>query len=375
MELLLCCASPAGSDRHAERIRTLSGQTLDWQCLLDTAAAHALRPLLYWGLKAVRPENIPASLAESFQHNTRNSVQLTAELFQLLDLFAREGIHVLPFKGPTLAIAAYGNLALRQFTDLDLLVRQEDALRAREILLGNGYRTDLQLNTRWEEAYLHGYDEFVLYSPHGYPLVELHWAVTPRFFSVPLDIGQFWSRAASVRLGNREISAPSAEDLLLVLCLHGTKHCWPRLSMVADVAWLMAASNIRWDDVLERARGLGSLRMLLLGTALAARLLDVRLPEPIVQGIAADRSVPRLTAAVAARLLRIDGAESGIVRSGAFHIRARERWRDRVRYFVRLATRVGVEDWQVADLPSSLAFLYPMLRLPRLLRKYGTRIP
>ena len=75
-----------------------------------------------------------------------------------------------------MAIAAYGNLALRQFTDLDLLVRQEDALRAREILLGNGYRTDLQLNTRWEEAYLHGYDEFVLYSPHGYPLVELHWA-------------------------------------------------------------------------------------------------------------------------------------------------------------------------------------------------------
>ena len=64
-----------------------------------------------------------------------------------------------------------------------------------------------------------------------------------------------------------------------------------------------------------------------------------------------------------------------ILGAGAFHMRARERWHDRVRYFVRLTTRVGVEDWQMADLPSWLAFLYPMLRFPRLLRKYGMRIP
>lgn len=374
-ELLLSCASPAGGEQRAERIRMLSGQPLDWQYLLHMATAHAVAPLLYWGLKAVRPEAIPAPLAGSFQDNTRNSVQLTAELFQLMDLFTREGIQVLPFKGPTLAVAAYGNLALREFVDLDLLVHKKDALRARGVLLQNAYRTSLQLNTRWEEDYLRAYDEFGLLGPKGYPLVELHWAVTPRFFSVPLDIAQFWGRAVSVTLGNREVPAPGPEDLLLVLCLHATKHCWPRLSMVSDLAWLMAAANIRWDDVLERARGLGCLRMLFLGTELAARLLGVSLAEPIVRSVAADRSVPRLAAAVTARLLQNQGAESGILRAAAFHMRAREHWRDRVRYFVRLTTRVGVEDWQAADLPSSLAFLYPMLRLPRLLRKYGMRIP
>jgi len=375
MELLLCCASPAGKDGRTDRIRALSGQSLDWPYLLDRAAAHALTPLLYWGLKALRPEKVSTSLEQSFQDNTRHSVQLTAELFQLMDLLASEGIRALPFKGPTLAMAAYGNLALREFVDLDLLVRQEDALRAREVLLGNGYRSGLELNTRWEEAYLRGYDEFGLLGPDGYPLVELHWAVTPRFFSVPLDIAQFWSRATPVNLGNREVLAPGAEDLLLVLCLHGTKHCWLRLSMVSDMAWLMAASNIRWDAVVERARGLGSLRMLLLGTELAARLLGVPLPEPIVRGVAADRSVQTLAAEVTARLLQTRGPERSIRRAGVFHMRARERWQDRVRYFVRLTTRVGVEDWQAVDLPSSLAFLYLILRLPRLLRKYGMHIP
>jgi Uncharacterised nucleotidyltransferase len=45
---------------------------------------------------------------------------MTGSLLQVVDLFSREGIPVLPFKGPTLAMAAYRNLALREFVDLDL---------------------------------------------------------------------------------------------------------------------------------------------------------------------------------------------------------------------------------------------------------------
>lgn len=375
LELLLCCAAPEGSGRQAERIRTLCGQPLDWPYLLHAAAAHALTPLLYWGVKAVRPDLIPEELAARFRENTRNSVQLTSELFRVLDLLAGAGIRVLPFKGPTLASAAYGNLALREFSDLDLLVRREEALRARDVLAANGYRDILQLNAKWDQAYMRDYDEFALKGPDGGPLVELHWAITPRFFSAPVDIARFWERATPVKLGNREVLAPGEEDMLLVLCLHATKHCWPRLSMVSDVAWLMAKPGIRWEEVLERARGAGGVRMLLLGTELAARSYGNSLPEAVQRAASQDRDVEPLAARVAARLLETRREESGIGRTGVFHVRARERWRDRVRYVVRLATRVGVEDRQAADLPRSLAFLYPILRLPRLLRKYGIRIP
>ena len=372
-ELLLCCAAP-GNQRRAERIRALSGQSPDWPYLLNMAAAHRVTPLLYWRLGAVRPETIPDSLAERFRENTRKSVQLTAELLQLMDLFAHEGIQVLAFKGPTLAVTAYGNLALRQFLDLDLLVHREDALRARAVLLGSGYRNSLQLDSRWEEAYLREYDEFGLIAPDGNSLVELHWAVTPRYFCVPLDIAEFWRRASPVTVGNRQVAAPGVEDLLLVLCLHGAKHCWRRLSMVCDIAWLMSRSKIRWDEVLEQARGLGSVRMILLGAALAGRLFEMPLPDPIRRGVEADRRVPTLAAQVSARLLQTGPARSSILGAGAFHMRARERWRDRVLYIGRLTTRVGVEDRQMADLPSWLAFLYPILRFPRLFRKYGMRI-
>lgn len=380
IELLLCCASPAGNGRRAERIRELSGQALDWEYLLQLAEDHALSPLLYWGLKSIRPEVVPDALARSFQNNTRNSIHLTGELLRLLDLFARAGIVVLPFKGPSLAVAAHGNLALRAFGDLDLLVHKEDAVRTREVLLKDGYCSDFQLNVKWEEAYLRAYDEFALRGPGGHPLVEVHWAVTPRHFSVPLDIASFWKRAESVNLGNREVPALCADDLFVVLCLHGTKHCWSRLSMVSDLAWLIAKRSIRWDDVMEQARRLGSVRMMLLGAELARGLLEAPLPQPVIRSIAADPGIQRLVEQVQARMFRLKGTvKSGgftaqtIISEGSFHVQARERWLDRVRYFVRLATRTGVEDWQEVDLPFSLSFLYLLLRFPRLLRKYWSR--
>ena len=69
------------------------------------------------------------------------------------------------------------------------------------------------------------------------------------------------------------------------------------------------------------------------------------------------------------------GSQGAIARAGSFHMRARERWSDKARYFVRLAITPGVEDWQFAELPGGLDFLYPALRVPRLLRKYWMRVP
>lgn len=380
-ELLLLCASPPGSDTRTERILQLAGQKLDWDYLLMAATAHALLPLLYWGVKGARPEAVPASLEQSFRQNTQNNVRLTSELFQVMALFGSEGIDVLPFKGPTLAVAAFGNLALRRYSDLDLLVRPEEAVRARRVLEANGYKAVppvSQLNPKWESAYLRAYDEFGMRGPEGHPLVELHWGVTPYYFCVPLDIEPYWERATTVSVGGRGIPSLNEEDLLMALCLHATKHCWSHLSMVSDVAWLMTAHQIRWDVVLERARALGALRMILLSAELSSQLLKVVLPKEVVQGVAADPGVQMLAADLKTRLLQSPDAETPrsllqkILGASWFHLRVRERWLDRTRYVVRLATTVGVEDWEFVNLPISLAFLYPVLRFPRLLWKYGS---
>jgi len=54
------------------------------------------------------------------------TLELTAELFRLLEHFANASIQVLITKGPALAVRCYGEPGMRQYGDLDLVVREAD---------------------------------------------------------------------------------------------------------------------------------------------------------------------------------------------------------------------------------------------------------
>jgi Uncharacterised nucleotidyltransferase len=130
IQLLLLCASPVETEERAARIQELMDGNLDSSVLQERADSYRLMPLLYWELKSRRPDNTPQWLANQFEQNLRRNLFLTSELFRILDFFERESIAAIPFKGPTLAVTAYSNLALRRFDDLDILVSPEDVWHA-----------------------------------------------------------------------------------------------------------------------------------------------------------------------------------------------------------------------------------------------------
>src|SRR5207247_2195984 len=157
----------------------------------------------------------------------RRNLRFAGELLRLLELFEGEGIAAVPFKGPVLAVAAYGDIALRESRDLDILVRRGDVQHAKQLLLSRGYRPELSVEA--------GHDAALLASGYHYPLrrddglaVELHWNLAPREFPYPVDLEEVWTRLRPVRLGGRTVCTLASEDLLLFLCAHGAKHCWWR---------------------------------------------------------------------------------------------------------------------------------------------------
>jgi hypothetical protein len=374
-ELLLLCAAPLKSEKHDARVHELLDSGLDWEYIESLAESHRLLPLLYWQVNARRPGIMPPALTERFQQNLQHNLLLTAELFHLLELLNRENIPAIPFKGPTLAVAAYGNLALRSFVDLDILVRPADIWRARDAMSAMGYKTSLELKPARRPAYLRAYDELLMRGAGGDPLIELHWAFVPPYFSVPLETAGFWENGERVLLGNRAVPALKPEDLLLALCLHGSKHCWTHLGLIADVAWLVSKREMPWEELRARARQAGMHRMVLLALALASEVLEAPLAEPVARAVAGDRAIPDLVRQIVDALFGTPHDETAIFRSGILHMRMRERRRDRMRYGFRLLTRPRVEDWQMIDLPRSLSFLYSLLRYPRLALKYRSRVP
>ena len=315
LELLLLCARMQVDEQRAERISGLLADRLDWDRLVLTAWRHGLSPLLYRTLTGVGASNVPPevlrrlrSLSEAFR---AQNLFFVSTLLRAVRALSAAGIIATPYKGPALAAALYSDLALRQCSDVDMLVRPSDALKARHVLLDSGFIPKRRIPEFAEAAYVRLHCEFSFVTYERQFVVELNWRTAPSYFRFPEIPDSAWDRMGRLSLAGDSVPWFAAEDLLFVLCLHGCKHKWEMLKWIVDIAELLRMHPDRdWRKVTEDARRTGSERMLKLGLFLAHDLLDARLPADVLDAIRSEPSVVSLAQEVCDDLFAPD-AEPG----------------------------------------------------------------
>lgn len=345
------------------------GHDLHWDRVFRLATYHRVLPALYTGLQE-RPE-VPASIQSALQarfvRHHRRTICFSAELSAIVYHFGAEGIPVIAQKGPALAHVLYGDSARREFGDLDLLVRPADVRRAAGALRGLGYEKNLQLSPRQEKAYLRSGYEYVFGRGAERNLIELQWNLLPRFYSVDADVENLFARSREHAFDGCSARVLSHEDQMVFLCVHAAKHQWAQLGMVRDIAAL-SRLGLDWKGVLNEARELGILRILLMSLLLANHVLGADLPEaavalpemtgcrglvsPIVEDLADARELPTESIAYFRFILQL-----------------RERQRDRARFLWRLTTTPSVGEWKAVRIPDALFPVYSGVRCFRLMRR------
>lgn len=371
VEVFLCCARARLDEKQIARLRQLLDGTLDWNYILRFAESHSLVPLLYYHLHNHAPEKVPPAIYEKLREQFRKisalNVYLSGELRRLLKLFATHEIDAVPYKGPALAAQAYGNISLRHFGDLDILVRQSDVLRVKELLVARGYELHPQLNVVQQALMLRTQCNLPFTRDRHRLIVEIHWRVSARLFSAPLDPESLWKNVKLDTFEGMTIKTLAPEDLLLSLCVHGAKHLWERLSWIADIAQLLEVHpEFNWSGLLERARQTGSERMLLLGLCVAHDLLGAKVPAQVKAHFATDAEITSLARQIYSRLFAEGTEASGMTGYFLFQLKARRRLRDKLNY-CRYVISPNEEDLTLLSLPASLSFIYYLLRPLRML--------
>ncbi len=227
-----------------------------------------------------------AKLRTQWQFIAVYNRHLTAELVRLTGLLRAADIAAVAFKGPVLAAMAYGSIDLRQFVDLDILVRQSDLPRVAEILTAERY---LSPHTRREGLATNYFQECedAFFAAGGMGAVDVHWKITPRSFRFAPAEESFWRRAHAVDLESGTVTAIAPEDLLLYICVHAAKHGWVQLGSICDVAeTIRARPAIDLMAILDEATTLGSRRMFLTGIYLAHELVGAPVPEDVCRDCA-----------------------------------------------------------------------------------------
>lgn len=372
--LLLACARTKIDNDLAEQIRETARKPLDWERLIYLARGHGLLPLLQKNLDLAGADEVPSAyreqlLAEARRVAARNLL-LTNELLELLDAFSDNGIVVMPYKGPAVAVQVYGDLRLRGFVDLDILICRDDLAEVRKVISARGYNPVVELTAAKQRAIFRSECDEVFTRDNGEMLLEVHWAVTPPFFSFPLDSEGLFKRSVQIDLLRRKVLAPSPEDLLLILCVNGTKDIWGRLETICCLAELLRRNpDLSWTRVLEESRRLGAERMLLLGLYLARALFEVPLPDTLAKRIEESSKLHRIAQQVYSRMFEHPEYRPTLFELTVFRLHCRERFRDRLNYCLRRMLTPTYQDVEFLELPHSLEFLYPLLRPLKLIRR------
>ena len=369
IELLIACALPPSHPQIGDRVRSSAGSPIDWNKLSEFAAYHRVQPLLYARLAehapSALPENVLAELNARYRAGATRNLNLTGELMSLAKAFTEAGIPILPHKGPLLALAAYGDLAMRQFADLDILIHPSDLARTITLLGDAGYRVAEDLAWLSPSALLRWTGEMSYISQRGLS-VDLHWRLTPSHYTVQLDPEILWQSGTVVTIAGTELPTLSPAALVLLLAVHGAKHCWEAIGWLADVAWLLDANpTLDWGNLTELARASNCERPLRLALSLVQQLFEARVPN-----LGVDPAAARLHRRVLKRLYCGAAESPASPELFSFATGLADGRCAALRHLLGVIFYPTEIDWGARQLPESVFWRYVPARTARLCGKY-----
>ena len=369
-ELLRTCCAAMGAESKRERVQGLLAAGVQWDVFLAIAEFHNVEPLVCHCLLEFRewlPPERAHDLERRFAKNAQRSLRLASELVNILECLQRHNVAVMPYKGPVLAQAAYGDVAMREFSDLDILIRASEYERAAEAVRELGYEPSSVLRPAIERAWLKTGYERGFDGPLGKNLLELQWRLVPRFYAVEMEVDDLFHRATVGRLAEQEVRTLSAEDLLLALCVHASKHVWMRLGWLGDIAGVVRSQRIDYGVVRERATQLGIVRIVGVSLWLAKHMLECSIPSEFA-GVVEAEHVRQIGEQVSELVAKSTDYDTESVDYFRLMLALRERPGDCFKFAWRLLFTPSVGEWDAVKLPQ---WLFPLYRVVRVVRVIG----
>jgi hypothetical protein len=380
--LIVLCARTFLSNSEAFVLRSALAEPLDWSVLESSAENHAVMPLVAYVLSqhgtGLVPQDSWKRLQDRLRCVARNNLAWVQEWLKVLEALAEAGIPVISFKGPTLGLMAYRNLALREFTDLDLLVQPCDVLKTRGVLVRIGYALDSVVSDDTDAALTRSSNRQISFAnkKEREMMLDLHWGVLPEEFSFQLDVGQLFAFASVERHERISFLSVSPEHLLLLLCAHGTKHCWSNLRWLCDVACHVRSNpNLNWDLCIRLAEPAGCELVLKHSLLLIRQVLGLELPEPINRYASSDTKAHVLARKAQSFLFRENEDRSRYLNDRTRYLEVLRyrlafengsHWRNGAALLFRRAFVPNEADWRRLCLPRRFYFLYYLVRPIRL---------
>ncbi len=349
---------------------------IDWDALLNLAAAHAVRPQLIQAFLKLDWIGVPAeaklSLLDFLRRHKARSLFVAGELIKVSDELSQRGIPFATFKGPALAAELYGDLSLREYNDIDLIVERRQVAQAESVLGSLGYRAT-HGSSMFRDAFVSYQRQFAFVRETPSLAVDLHWDFTASHIPFPLSPAEIWSNLEEADIGPRRVPTLGRNNLALFLAGHGAKEGWRCLGWVSDFAMFIEKHpDLNWDHLLAQAQRRRCGQSVFVGCQLAAQLLGTRVKIDLHK-VAGNKGQFLLTTETVLQRVCSDLPAASLDHELG-DLELCETWLRKVRAIVKLLITRTVSDYASMPLPRSLWRIYHVTRPFRLVGKVITNL-
>ncbi|MHB1464023.1 MAG: nucleotidyltransferase domain-containing protein [Thermoleophilia bacterium] len=285
--LLILTAALQLDESKAATLRRLLAGGIDWDLLLYHASFHGTTGLIYRNLVKldeeglVQPE-IWERLKSTYLMTAALSMQQMANFKSVAEELAASGIKIIALKGVVLAESVYGDLGLRPFADVDVLVQERDwpqiikVLKKQQFQPGEEEYTELPPKLTRYDTLAH-----IQYAS-GRSCLEFQFDLFTLGIGMR-DIDGVWERVQEARVAGASVCVLSLEDQLLHLAVHANRHGCMQLKWLVDIAeTLRQSSGLDWGLVKSIACQENILTSVYSTLSHIERLFDCRLVEPAI---------------------------------------------------------------------------------------------
>jgi hypothetical protein len=374
---LLCSFSVALHEEEDMRSRVagLCSMILNWDLFLRLAMHHKIAPLIAHAsasLQAPFPDHVASKLRARSAENTVEAFRSIVELERLQGLLKGAGIRAVALKGVPLSVAAFGNLALRDVGDIDLLIDPSDAERADFILRQAGLKRQepaAVLTPQRQSFYICFHKDYTYSAETRGFEIDLHWRLLRDRHASANIVGSIYESALPMlTIGAIEIPVLNLEQCVVYLAVHGAMEGWARWKSLVDIAALWTkATPAQRTSALALANQSGSASFLSAALILAADWLRLPIAMNNEECLAASRTDTSREDYILSYTRRQMIAHH-FMPSPAGPTTLAMKWHEiRLRPSLQslrdLAMRIlfRTRMWECIDLPDSLFFFYPLL--------------
>ena len=228
-----------------------------------------------------------------------------------------------------------------------------------------------QLTTSQEELWINCAHDLGLYHPDNGVHFEMHWSLMNENHPVQLELSAIWNNPKIVTINQQEINTFSLEDLLVYLCVHGSKHLRERIEWIKDIDLLSQSRELDWNKVLKKVEGKDFEVMFYLELQLAGLLFESKFPVIITKRLDSNKKLSNLTEAILKEWQ--EQGSSGLIkrlRQTRIILKLIPGVKKQLLYLHQIILKPSFNEYWFIDLPRSLYWLYYFIRPYLLLKKY-----